>query len=125
MMSERKLAVAALALTLLVTAGVTRAELKLKGSGKTQELVREQFSGKDQAGFDLFNARCTKCHEIARPVSALVSGVTPISNSPFDNDGIKKYVVKMMRKPNSGISKDDAKAIIEFLTTARQKAVDK
>jgi hypothetical protein len=124
-MSEGKLAAIAVALTLLVTAGVTRAELKLKGSGKSQELVREQFSAKDQAGYDLFASRCTKCHEIARPVSALVSGVTPISNSPFDVDGIKKYVVKMMRKPNSGISKDDAKGIIDFLTTARQKATEK
>jgi hypothetical protein len=124
-MLERKLAAIAFALTVLITVGVTRAELKLKGSGKSQELVRGQFTGKDLAGFDLFASRCTKCHEIARPVNALVNGVTPISNSPFDTDGIKKYVVKMMRKPNSGISKDDAKGIIEFLTTARQKAADK
>jgi hypothetical protein len=54
-----------------------------------------------------------------RPISALKTGVTPVSGGRFDEKGMKLYVVKMMRKPNSGITKQDAKVILEFLRYAR------
>jgi hypothetical protein len=106
-------------------AGTTHAELKTKGAGKAQTLVREQFPANQQPRYDLFAARCTHCHEMARPISALLTGLTPISGASFDGDGIKKYVIKMMRKPNSGITKDDAKEIIVFLDGARAQAKEK
>ena len=48
--------------------------------------------------------------------------MTPLSADKFDEEGIKKYVVKMMRKPNSGIVKEEARELIQFLTYARSLA---
>ena len=98
------------------------AELKVAGKGKDQRLAPAQFPADQATRLGLFEQRCARCHELARPISALVTGRTPISDSPFDGDGIKTYVVKMMRKPNSGIEKEDAKELITFLTFARQLA---
>ncbi|MCP4446525.1 MAG: hypothetical protein GY811_14440 [Myxococcales bacterium] len=52
-------------------------------------------------------------------MNALIKGVTPISGEKFDAPGIKTYVVTMMRKPNSGITREQAKEIIKFLQHAR------
>lgn len=95
------------------------AELQVRGEGRAQLLEREQFAQADRSRYDLFAEKCTRCHAMARPIAALLSGTTPISQESFDREGIKKYVVKMMRKPNSGIDKEDAKEIIVFLTAAR------
>ena len=96
--------------------------LQVQGTGKAQRLIRDQFAPATRAGYDLFAVKCTKCHEMARPIAALKTGVTPISGGNFEEKGIKEYVVKMMRKPNSGITKDDAKQIINFLRDARSRA---
>jgi hypothetical protein len=56
---------------------------------------------------------------MARPIAALTTGITPVSGGTFEKKGIKKYVVKMMRKPNSGITKADARQILKFLIHAR------
>jgi hypothetical protein len=98
------------------------AELKTAGKGKEQRLVAEQFPAEQKTRLALFEQRCSHCHELARPISALLTGLTPISSSVFDSDGVKTYVVKMMRKPNSGIDKEDAKELIAFLSFARQLA---
>jgi hypothetical protein len=103
-------------------ASPSSAELKLNGEGKTQTLVRDQFPPKVAAQYDLFQARCTQCHAMSRPISALTTGVTPISRGSFEADGIKEYVVKMMRKPRSGVSREDAKEILQFLQYARELA---
>jgi len=105
--------------------GLSSAELKTVGEGKQQKLVRSQFPGKNAEQYDIFAKKCTKCHAEARPIAALQSGKTPISRGDFDREGIKEYVVKMMRKPNSGIDREQAKDIIEFLEYARSLAKTK
>ena len=107
---------------LLAWASVGHTELKVQGAGKKQLLIRDQFAPAIRTEYDLFATRCTKCHEMARPIAALKTGITPISGGTFEEKGIKEYVVKMMRKPNSGITKDDAKQIIDFLKQARALA---
>lgn len=102
--------------------GAAQAELKTTGEGKEQRLDPAQFTADSRVGYELFAQRCTQCHAMSRPISALTNGKTPISGDAFDREGIKKYVVKMMRKPNSGISREDAKTIVDFLTTARDLA---
>jgi hypothetical protein len=108
----------------LAPAGAAVAALKVKGKGDEQTLVREQFAPEQRAGYDLFRQKCTRCHELARPIAALVTGVTPLSGDPFDEGGIKRYVVKMMRKPHSGIVRDEARELISFLTYARALAAE-
>jgi hypothetical protein len=107
---------------LLGAAGVARAELKTTGSGKEQRLVADQFPPDQQERLKIFEARCGKCHDLARPITAIKSGITPITGGKFDDEGIKAYVTKMMRKPNSGVEAADAKEIILFLRFARTLA---
>jgi hypothetical protein len=112
--------IAAVLSVVLSTAGAAHAALKTtdKGAG----LVRDQFPEDQRPGFDRFVSKCGACHPLSRPIGALVTGQAPLTGAAFDRDGIKKYVVQMARKPNSGIDRDDAKIIIEFLAAARELA---
>jgi hypothetical protein len=104
---------------------VALAELKTSGKGKDQRLVTDDFPADQKERNTLFEARCGKCHELSRPISAVLTGRSPLSDSAFDGDLLKAYVLKMMRKANSGIEKDDARELIVFLLYARTRAVEK
>ena len=69
-----------------------------------------------QDSYKVFNAKCGKCHTPARAI-----------NCEFAlEDEWERYVKRMMRKPGSGISADDGKAIYEFLafdSKTRKKAL--
>ena len=106
----------------LLTGQQAAAELKVVGKGKRQRLVRSQFTAEQRPRYDVFARKCTKCHAMARPITALRTGRTPVTDSRFDRAGIKRYVIKMMRKPNSGIGRHDAKAVLRFLVYARSLA---
>ena len=58
-----------------------------------------------QTDYKLFSKKCTHCHTLARPI-----------NCEFAlPDEWSRYVKRMMRKPDSQISAEDAKKIYEFL----------
>jgi len=54
--------------------------------------------------YPIFAAKCAKCHPLARPV-----------NSRFDASEWKRYMKKMIRRPNSGINEEQAADIYEVL----------
>jgi hypothetical protein len=110
---------AGLGLLSLVAGGPAFAELKVTGAGKDARMAPDQFPAEHQERLKLFEAKCGKCHDLDRPITAVKTGKTPISAGPFDDDGIKGYVTKMMRKPNSGVEQADAKEIIILLRFAR------
>lgn len=58
-----------------------------------------------RADYDLFSRKCSKCHSLARPLSANIT----------DNEQWVLYVNRMRRQPASGISPEDATAILRFL----------
>lgn len=58
-----------------------------------------------RADYDLFARKCSKCHSLARPLSANIT----------DNEQWVLYVNRMRRQPASGISPEDATAILRFL----------
>lgn len=109
----------AVALLVSLVASVAAADLRTEGRGRSQTLVREQFPAEEQSRYDLFAERCTQCHVMARPIAALTTGITPVTGGDFDEQGIRRYVVRMMRKPNSGIDRGDAREIVLFLNFAR------
>jgi hypothetical protein len=113
---------AALGLASTLVAGTALAELKVTGAGKEARMAPDQFPAEHQERLKLFEAKCGKCHDLDRPITAIKTGKTPISSSAFDDDGIKGYVTKMMRKPNSGVEQSDAKEIIILLRFARTLA---
>jgi hypothetical protein len=57
-----------------------------------------------QARYPVFTAKCSKCHPVARPI-----------NSRFDATEWKRYMKKMIRRPNSGINEEQAADIYELL----------
>jgi hypothetical protein len=57
-----------------------------------------------QKRYPIFLVKCAKCHPVARPI-----------NSRFDTVEWKRYMKKMIRRPNSGINEEQAADIYEFL----------
>lgn len=55
--------------------------------------------------YELFAHRCSRCHTLARPLSAQIR----------DLDHWRLYVTRMRRQPGSGISEADAEKILIFL----------
>jgi len=98
------------------------ADLLVKGEGRNRVLVREQFTPAQRVRYDLFAVKCTKCHAMGRIIDALRWGYTPITGSDFDEAAIRRYVIKMMRKRNSSITKRDARVLTDFLLEARKLA---
>jgi hypothetical protein len=58
-----------------------------------------------RADYDLFAHKCSKCHSLARPLSANIT----------DDEQWVLYVNRMRRQPASGISYTDQEAILRFL----------
>ena len=57
-----------------------------------------------QEAYKLFLVKCSKCHNIARPI-----------NAEFTVEEWERYVKRMIRKPGSDISMGEGKKIFEFL----------
>ena len=94
------------------------AAFKVVGKGKEQRLDTKGFPDDQLKRYKIFAAKCTKCHTLVRPLSAVSTGVTPVTGDPFDARYVSKYVGKMMRKLNSGIVREDAQEIARFLIYA-------
>ncbi len=59
-----------------------------------------------QEAYELFSSKCSQCHTLSRPI-----------NSQYALPGEwSRYVKRMMRKPDSGISSSEGKAIYKFLS---------
>jgi hypothetical protein len=54
--------------------------------------------------YDMYAAKCAKCHPLARSV-----------NARFTAQDWKRYMKRMIRRPNSGINEEQAANIYEFL----------
>jgi len=54
--------------------------------------------------YTLYARKCSKCHTLARSI-----------NSEYRGDDWKRYVARMSRKPNSGISPRTGEKILQFL----------
>ena len=57
-----------------------------------------------QERYRLFIAKCVKCHPASRAI-----------NSDFDAAAWKRYMKKMIRRPNSGANEEQSAEIYEFL----------
>jgi hypothetical protein len=62
------------------------------------------YPAEQQSHYAVFIQKCSKCHPAARAI-----------NSHFDATDWKRYMKKMIRRPNSGINEEQAADIYEFL----------
>lgn len=101
---------------LLVATG-SLAALKYKGEGAQMTFDVSGFPPEYQAKYRLMEMKCNnpQCHTLERTVIAVKTGVMPISRIIFDKEAARGYGKKMMLRQNSGIARDEAKAIVELL----------
>lgn len=62
------------------------------------------YPGEQKKNYEIFSAKCSKCHPLARPI-----------NSRFTAAEWKRYMKRMVRRPNSGINEEQAANIYNFL----------
>lgn len=62
------------------------------------------YPAEQQKNYETFSAKCSKCHPLARPI-----------NSRFTAAEWKRYMKRMVRRPNSGINEEQAAHIYGFL----------
>lgn len=62
------------------------------------------YPAAQQKHYDVYAAKCSKCHPLARSV-----------NARFNSTDWKRYMKRMIRRPNSGINEEQAAQIYEFL----------
>jgi len=106
-----------LATTLLIvtTATAAHAGLKVVGKGDSMRLDPAAFPPAMKANYDVMRVKCVKCHTLERAIVAIQTGVAPISGQPFDRSATKAYGVKMLRKPDSDMSKPQVKQVVDLM----------
>jgi hypothetical protein len=93
----------------LVMAGacVSVAACSGESVGRPEGLDPTHVPVESRADYDVFAQRCSKCHSLTRAL-----------NSGIDDEAYwAKYVERMRRQPASGISHEDARVILRFLSS--------
>lgn len=100
---------------LIVSAASAHAGVKVIGKGDAMRLDPSSFPPAMKANYEIFKVKCVKCHTLERTIVAIQTGVAPISGQPFDRSATKAYGVKMLRKPDSNMSKPEVKASVDLM----------
>ena len=102
---------------LLVSVFATASFAGIRTLGKGDKLTFDP-AGIPQAmksNFEIMKVKCIKCHTLERTVIAIQTGVAPISGQPFDRGATKAYGIKMLRKPDSNMNKQEVKSVVELM----------
>ena len=91
------------------------AALRVVGSGDSMKFDPSAFPPNMKAAYEIMKVRCVKCHTLERTVVAITTGVAPITGQPFDRRATKAYGVKMLRKPDSNMTKQEVKVVVDLM----------
>ena len=100
---------------LIISATSAHAGLKVIGKGDAMRLDPTAFPPAMKANYDVVRVKCVKCHTLERTIVAIQTGVAPISGQPFDRNATKAYGIKMLRKPDSNMTKPEVKASVDLM----------
>ena len=103
------------ALVTLFVSGAADARVKVKGRGANMNFDQAGIPPQFQATFEMMTKKCSKCHTMERTVVAIQTGRAPITGQIFDRQAIKAYGIKMLRKPNSDMNKQDIRDVVILL----------
>jgi len=103
------------ALLLVFVTTPSFAGLKVVGSGDTMQLDPSAFPSPLKANYEVLRVKCIKCHTLERTIVAIKTGIAPISGQPFDKGAVKAYGIKMLRKPDSNMSKAEVKVCVDLM----------
>ena len=112
------------ALIILTVAAAADARIKVKGRGANMNFDAMSIPPQYQATFAMMTTKCSKCHTMERTVVAIQTGRAPITGQIFDRQAIKAYGIKMLRKPNSDMNKQeirDCVVLMSFLLEENKK----
>lgn len=91
------------------------AGFKVIGKGDNMRLDPSSFPPAMKANYEIMRVRCVKCHTLERTIVAIQTGIAPISGQLFDRSATKAYGIKMLRKPDSNMSKPEVKATVDLM----------
>ena len=103
------------ALFTLVIASVADARIRAKGRGAKMNFDPDSIPAQYRASFDLMTRKCVKCHTMERTVIAIQTGRAPITGQPFERQAVKAYGIKMLRKPDSNMNKQEIRDVVMLL----------
>ncbi len=103
------------ALITLITSSLAEARIKVKGRGDKMTFDPESIEATFKPAFDLMSKKCIKCHTMERTVISVQTGRAPITGQPFNKQAVKAYGIKMLRKPNSDMNKQEIRDIVLLL----------
>lgn len=109
----RKVMPVILFLCLISTAA--HAGLTIVGKGDNMRFDPSAFPPAMKASYEIMKVRCIKCHTLERTVVAITTGIAPISGQPFDRKATRAYGIKMLRKPDSNMNKQEVKTVVELM----------
>lgn len=107
--------VATFAVLFLMLASPCIAGLRVVGSGDSMRFDPAGFPPAMKSAYETMKVRCVKCHTLERTVVAVTTGIAPITGQPFDRRATKAYGIKMLRKPDSNMTKQEVKVVVELL----------
>ena len=110
----KKILLLAALITLVVSASAD-ARVKVKGRGANMNFDPASLPPQSQATFEMMTKKCSKCHTMERTVVAIQTGRAPITGQIFDRQAVKAYGIKMLRKPNSDMNKQDIREVVILL----------
>ena len=91
------------------------AGIRTTGRGDTLNFDSSSIPATMKASFDTMKVRCIKCHTMERTVVAITTGVAPITGQPFDRAATRAYGIKMLRKPDSNMNKQEVKVVVDLM----------
>jgi len=104
------------ALIVLAVAAAADARIKVKGRGANMNFDPASIPPQYQATFEMMTKKCSKCHTMERTVVAVQTGRAPITGQIFDRQAIKAYGIKMLRKPNSDMNKQEIRDVVILMS---------
>ena len=110
----RKIFFLAALITVIVTANAD-ARVKIKGRGAAMNFDPANIPTHLHASYEMMSRKCVKCHTMERTVIAVQTGRAPITGQTFDKQAVKAYGIKMLRKPNSDMNKQDIREVVVLL----------
>ena len=106
---------ALLVAALMLLAASAEAKFVVIGQGDATKFDVSNYPQKMQDAYKLMAVKCVKCHSLERAAIAIQTGIAPITGVIFDRGATRAYGIKMLRKPDSNMTKADVKIVISLL----------
>jgi hypothetical protein len=99
----------------VVLVTIAEARVKVIGRGDKMNFDPDAIPANLRVTYELMSKRCIKCHTMERTVIAVLTGKAPITGQPFDRQAVKTYGIKMLRKPDSNMTKQEIRDVVVLL----------